>query len=181
MSVGSATRLMEDGAGHVTWRARVAGQLAGRLFGGVQLDISPRSHELGHTDIVPAPNSLAFAGIGAPSIELIEVHRHAAEKYHAMLRDYGDRENTRVRDLVDLVILREHGLLDPVILAAGIRQVWIERDESDPPDELPPFPTSWPDRYEAMAEDHSLSTTTFDDAVISVSTLWVEMFTTEDP
>ena len=58
------------------------------------------------------PNSLAFAGIDAPSIEILDVNRHGAEKYHAMLKDFGDRENTRVRDLLDLVILVEHELLD---------------------------------------------------------------------
>ena len=41
ITVGPVSRLMEDGAGHVTWRAKVAAKLAGRPFGGVQLDVSP--------------------------------------------------------------------------------------------------------------------------------------------
>lgn len=178
--VGQVIQLMEDDSGHVTWRAKVAAQLAGRPFGGVQLDVSPRAHELEQTDIVPLPNSLAFAGIDTPTIEIIDVHRHAAEKYHAMLRDFGDRENTRVRDLVDLVILHEQGLLDPVVLAVTVRQVWLERDAMEPPSSVPTFPTSWPYRYEALAADHHLSTTTFPAAVAIVTTLWAEMFPTEE-
>jgi hypothetical protein len=180
ITVGLVTQLMEDGAGHLTWRTKVAAHLAGRPFGGVQLDVSPRAHELEQTDIVPLPNSLAFAGIDAPSIEIIDVHRHAAEKYHAMLRDFGDRENSRVRDLVDLVILREQGLLDPIALSVAIQQVWLERDVTVPPSWVPPFPVSWPDRYEALAADHDLSTTTFPAAVVVVTTLWAEMFPTEE-
>lgn len=41
------------------------------------------------------PNSLEFAGIAATTVEVVDVNRHAAEKYHGMLRDFGDRENTR--------------------------------------------------------------------------------------
>jgi hypothetical protein len=40
---------------------------------------------------VPPPNALSFAGIAAPEVEVIDVHLHAAEKYHAMARDHGDR------------------------------------------------------------------------------------------
>jgi hypothetical protein len=38
----------------------------------------------------------SFAGILTPVVEVVDVHRHAAEKRHAMLRDYGDRENRRL-------------------------------------------------------------------------------------
>ena len=126
--VGPVKQLMEDDGGRLTWRVKVAAELAGRPFGGVQVDISPRAHELGATDLLPLPNSLDFAGIVAPLVEIIDVNRHAAEKFHGMLRDFGDRENTRVRDLVDLVILTEHELLEPSALAAAVRLVWSERD-----------------------------------------------------
>ncbi len=56
-------RLREDGGGHVTWRLKTVASLAGRPFGAVQLDVSPRSHELIETDRVRLPNSLAFAGL----------------------------------------------------------------------------------------------------------------------
>ena len=93
------TRLSEDGAGFLTWRTTVEARLAGRVFGWVKLDISPRAHELEATEQVSLPNSLAFADIAAPAIEIIDVQRHAAEKLHAIQRDFGSRDNTRVRDL----------------------------------------------------------------------------------
>jgi predicted nucleotidyltransferase component of viral defense system len=120
---GPPTPLREDGGGHLTWRVPVSAQLAGKRFGETQLDVSPRSHELGLTDRLQVPNSLDFAGIPAPMIEVVDVHRHAAEKLHALCRDFGDRENSRVRDLVDLVILIEHDQLDPAKVATSVRHV----------------------------------------------------------
>ncbi len=151
---------------------KVAARLAGKPFGGVQLDVSPRAHELGDTDRVALPNSLDFASIPTPVVEIVDVHRHAAEKLHAMLRDFGDRENTRVRDLVDLVILIEHGMLDPATVAAATRQVFSERDAVEPPPAvLPPLPESWPDRYERLVADHDLETQFFTTAVALVQRL----------
>src|SRR5680860_189942 len=103
LEVAAPKRLMEDGDGHETWRVKISAALADKQFGGIQLDISPRSHELDSTETVSLPNSLAFADVPAPEIEIIDVPRHAAEKFHAMTKDFGERENSRVRDLVDLV------------------------------------------------------------------------------
>jgi len=169
-------RLLEDGAGHVTWRTRVSGQLAGRSFGRLQLDVSPRSHELTATERVALPSSLAFAGIGAREVEIIDVHRHGAEKLHGMLRVVGDRENTRVRDLVDLVILAEHELIDPRRLRTAVRDVWAERDECPPPASFPALPASWPERYERLAGDHDVTIASFPEAAELVTTLWSAMF-----
>lgn len=178
--VGPVKQLMEDDGGHLTWRVKVAAELAGRPFGTVQVDVSPRSHELDATDFVPLPNSLEFAGVIAPLVEIVDVNRHAAEKFHGMLRDYSDRDNTRVRDLVDLVLLTEHDLLDPPALAAAIRLVWSERDSVSPPATLPSLPPSWLGRYERLVAEHDVEATSFPTAVSVVEAMWAEMFPTEE-
>lgn len=169
------TQLLEDTAGHVTWRSRLATSLGGRPFGRVQLDVSPRGHELVDTDFVPLPNSLAFAEVDAPVIEIIDVQRHAAEKLHALARDFGDRENTRVRDLVDVVILVEHHLLDRQQLAVATRAVWRERNGELPPAGLPPLPHNWAPRYDQLAAEHDLAAATFAEAVALVTATWAEV------
>jgi hypothetical protein len=65
----------------------VHSRLAGKTFGRVKVDISPRAHELDATDEIALPNSLSFAGISVPTIEVIDIQRHAAEKLHGMHRD----------------------------------------------------------------------------------------------
>jgi len=173
-STSPPTELREDSAGQITWRLKVAATLAGKQFGGIQLDVSPRVHELDATDHVTLPNSLAFAGLPTPTAEIIDVHRHAAEKFHAMLRTYGERENSRVRDLVDLVILIEHELLDPNAVRAAADQVWRERNATDSPSVIAALPDSWPSRYERLASENALAAQNFDDAVALISRFWAE-------
>jgi hypothetical protein len=172
---GPVTELMPDGDGQVTWRSTVAASLAGRPFGGIKLDVSPRAYEVEQTDVVTLPNSLAFAEIAVPTVEVIDVNRHAAEKFHAMLRDFGDRENTRVRDLLDLVILAEHEQLEREALRAAIRRVWSERDGAAPPASLPTLPGGWPDRYERLASDHDVIARSFPAAAELVAALWTDL------
>lgn len=176
LTVGPAKPMMEDGSGLPTWRVKVTAELASKLFGRIQVDVSPRVAELSRTDLFQLPNSLEFAEVTTPQVEIIDVHRHAAEKYHAMLKDFGDRENSRVRDLVDLVILREHELLEPLDLALELRNVWEERNGSDPPPQLPDLPESWRLKYERQAADLDLDTASFPAAVEAVIALWAEMF-----
>jgi predicted nucleotidyltransferase component of viral defense system len=179
-AVGRATRMADDGGGHATWRVPVDVELAGRHFGSIKLDVSPRAHELDATDIVPLPNSLAFAGLTTVDIEIIEVHRHAAEKLHAMLQIYGERENSRVRDLVDLMLLSEHGLLSTSRLADAVTQVWAERDAARPPVNFPELPTSWPAPYERLAAEHDVEPSSFQAAAADAALLWAAMFPTEE-
>lgn len=172
MTVGSAGRCTEDGAGYATWRVPVSADLAGRRFGQIKIDVSPREHELYATDVVVLPTALDFAGIGARKIEIIDIHRHAAEKLHAMQADFGDRENTRVRDLVDVVLLSEHRLLNSDKLESAVRRVWKEREDTDPPGQPPEFPASWPARYEDEAAKLGLETRSFPDAISVITALW---------
>lgn len=174
--VSEPAALREDGGGHLTWRAPVAAFLAGKPFGAIKLDISPRAHELQATDRLPLPNSLDFAGILTTEVEIVDVHRHAAEKFHAMTRDFGDRENSRVRDLLDLVLLIENELLSPDAVAASAIAVWAERDVSEPPRRLPPLPPSWPERYGQLADDHDVKARDFPQAVELAQNLWIRMY-----
>ncbi|WP_211304650.1 nucleotidyl transferase AbiEii/AbiGii toxin family protein [Umezawaea tangerina] len=176
LTVGAPERLRDDSGGYPTWRAKVGARLADKPFGRVQLDVSPRAHELHATDRLAIPNSLAFAGVPAVEVEAVDIHRHAAEKFHGMLRDFGERENSRVRDLVDLVILLEHGLVVPERTATAVRTVWLERDSTEPPDELPPLPESWPDRYRRLAASHDMDFPPYSSAVAHVTQLWLHMF-----
>ncbi len=180
LTAAAAVTLAADGAGHLTWRIKVAASLAGKPFGGIQVDVSPRAHELDQTDRMRLANLLDFAGVPAPVVEVIDVHRHAAEKFHAMLRDFGDRENSRVRDLVDLALLIEHDQLDAARVADAATQVWAERGATKPPRSLPSLPATWPERYERLAADHDLATASFGAAVEAVERLWADMFPTEE-
>jgi hypothetical protein len=177
--VSEPAALREDGGGHLTWRVPLAGFIAGKPFGAIKLDVSPRAHELQTTDLLPLPNSLDFAGIPTTEVEIVDVHRHAAEKFHAMTRDFGDRENSRVRDLLDLVLLIENDLLNSGSVADAARAVWAERNGTEPPRPLPALPASWPARYAQLADAHDVEARTFPQAVALVQSLWIQMYPNE--
>jgi len=88
--------------------------------------------------------------------------------------DLGLRE--RARDLVDLVILLDHGLLDPAAVRGAVVDVWQERDGSAPPQALPALPQGWADTYERLAHEHDLNTASFSAAIAEATTLWARMF-----
>lgn len=180
-AVGVPTQLSQDGGGHVTWRASVEARLAGRRFGAMKLDVSPRVHELHATDLVRLPNALEFAGVPATDVEIVAIHRHAAEKLHGMSKRFVDRDNTRVRDLVDVMLMVEAGLVIPDELSGVVQEVWMERDRVTPPPELPALPTSWAGRYARLATDNGVHPRSFDEAVAAAAALWAELFPKHDP
>ncbi len=179
-AVGLPSRMTEDGGGHLTWRVAVDVELAGRQFGSIKLDVSPRSHELDATDTVTLPNALDFAGFATVEIEIVDIHRHAAEKLHGMLKDFGERENSRVRDLADLMLMLNARLLSAAQLADVVNDVWAERDATAPPATFPDLPTSWPGRYEPMAAANDIDPPSFTAAASRAAALWREMFPTAE-
>jgi hypothetical protein len=90
----------------------------------------------------------------------LDLERHAAEKYHAYSRIYArDRPSSRVKDLVDLIVLDENTTLKDSELGDAIRRVFQERDQVEPPDTLPKPPLDWAKTYRRMAEETGVSVT----------------------
>lgn len=172
LTVSKPKKLAADTSGQRTWRASVRTELAGKTFGSIPLDISGRSREIDHIDVVQLPNELEFAGIAGREIVVVDLHRHSAEKFHAISRSFGDRENTRVRDLVDLTILSSLDKLDSIQLREMVKEVWTERESEDPPGSLPPFPSSWEERYETSIVDIGLEVPGYQEAESQVRSIW---------
>lgn len=177
-AVADPRRFTEDDGGAVTWRVRLEARLAGRQFGAIRIDVSPRGYELTATEMRQLPNLLCFAGIPAVMAEIIDINRHAAEKFHGMLKQFDDRENTRVRDLVDLMLMDDGGLLDLPALETNIRTVWAERGG---PLHVPfsALPSNWSDRYEMIAADNDIEPRSFVEASRRAQELWQSVFQQE--
>lgn len=178
--VGIVKQRREDGGGQVSWHAPVRLILAGREFGSIGVDISPRPYELTATDRKKIPTILDFVGIEPVEMEVVDIHRHTAEKLHAMLRTYGDGESSRVRDLVDLMLILEHEELNLRVLAKTVRTVWQERNDDEPPTSFPGVPEGWPARYEQLASENQVDPPSFTEAAERASALWAEIFPPEE-
>lgn len=68
------------------------------------------------------------------------MERQVAEKLHAYTRTYENRRTTRARDLVDLLLIRQHGQVDATLLSSALRRVFQHRGTHAVPERLPPPP-----------------------------------------
>ena len=157
---GRPTRLRSPGAESLAWRVGLTASVGGAEFERVKLDLVGQVREVsGATEQLTVPPPVPIPGIGAVQVEAVDVYQHAAEKYHAYARIYADeRPSTRVKDLVDLVLLLEAGLLvDPLRLRERLRVVYSERDNASATPHLPEPPGDWVRPYAAFAAELGLS------------------------
>lgn len=146
-----------------TWRVVVDTLVAHRSFATATIDIvtQPEQPAEGLDEIAIRP----VLGGRAFSVRSVDVARHAAEKTHAYARIYAhERPSSRVKDLVDLTLLIEHGLIEPSRYARALRTVFIERDADAPPSELPVPPDDWRTSFASMAAEIGLNEQSLDGA-----------------
>jgi Nucleotidyl transferase AbiEii toxin, Type IV TA system len=165
-------RLAEDPAGRPAWRFPVRALLAGREFAAVRVDVAVRPEELVATERLPLPGVLSFAGFPRRDVEVVAPGQHFAEKLHALTRRYPGRENTRVRDLADLVLLVEDGGLRPDEAMRVSRQVFATRATHELPAELADPPGWWAEPYAVLAADLDIQAATLPQAMDRLRRFW---------
>src|SRR5690606_14663538 len=108
----------------------------------------------GETEVVTTSDALSFAGIPPASINAIVLERHLAEKTHAYTRERtGSRQNTRVKDLVDMVLVAKHFPLDGSSYERSVTRTFSARGAHPTPVELPPPPTGWAVPFARLATE----------------------------
>jgi hypothetical protein len=170
--VGPAKAIDLDEAGRPGWRFAIDARLDGRTFANVRLDVVARTEEISATDRITLRSMLAFAGFPDHQIEAVDPAQHFAEKLHAFTRPHGDRPNSRVKDLPDLLLLVDQGLSPSVELLTAVDHVFAVRATHDVPAELPDPPADWADRYATLADELGLHAGTVDEAMATLRPFW---------
>ena len=94
---------------------------------------------------------LTFADIEPTEIHVISLEQHVAEKIHAYVQYRGGRENTRIKDLIDLCLLSRMNLdISPDAARRALHLTFVTRDTSIPTT-FPFPPESWHSRYSSVA------------------------------
>jgi len=177
--VSEPTALEPDQAGRPGWRFSISADLAGRNFATVRVDVVARTDELTGTEMLPLTSLLSFAGFEDFEVEATDIAQQFAEKIHAMTRPWGDRDNTRVKDLADMVAFI-HGGLDPERAMRAAQHVFSVRATHPVPDELPDPPLFWNEDYPAFADELGLAEVTVDQAMITLREFWANAQTKEE-
>lgn len=133
-------------------------ELAGRTFEDVIVDVGFGDPLVTAPDLVTGPGLLGFAGIDPIEVPVLPVEQQIAEKVHAYTRQYiGGRHSSRVKDLVDLVLIRSHVALQARSLRFALLTVFEHRGSHRLPAKLPLPPPEWGPPYRKMASLVGLS------------------------
>jgi len=146
-----------DAAPYGGARFPVEARVDGRVFVGFHLDVGIGDVVMEPLEVIEGRDWLGFAGIASPSLYMIPREQQFAEKLHAYTLPRHGPANTRVRDLVDMVLLIESGTLTNDKVAEAIRVTFERRKTHALPNTLPVPPTEWQKPYGALARECGLS------------------------
>lgn len=168
-AVAAGEPLAEDGPGG--FRFPVQATLGGRPYAGFHVDVGLDAEPGGAAEAIVCDDHMGFAGV-APARELVVPReRQFSEKLHAYTRPWGDRVNTRTKDLVDLLLLIELGLAGEPLRAA-LREVFGRDGSHPPPEALPAPPAEWAEDYGSLARQTGLADRTLDEGFARLKAFW---------
>jgi len=138
-------------------RFPVEARLDGRVFIGFHLDVGIGDAVMEPLEVIEGRDWLAFAGITSPSFYMIPREQQFAEKLHAYTLPRPGAVNSRVRDLVDMVLLIHSGTLAKAKVAEAIRVTFDRRGTHAVSNVLPQPPIDWQRPYDALAKECRLT------------------------
>jgi hypothetical protein len=105
-------------------------------------------------------------------VALYPLAQQIAEKIHAYTFPWETRDNTRVKDLVDLVLVLQSERLGPERVRQALVATFETRGTHALPTKLPPPPWDWEEPYAALAEELGLSARTAAQAYALLDSHW---------
>jgi hypothetical protein len=139
-------------------RFPVDARLDGRTFVKFHVDLGVGDEILEPLEIVEGEDWLGFAGIPAVVVPALCVEQHWAEKFHAYTRPR-ETPNSRVRDLVDLVLILEHEPPGTERVSAAVDATFRRRGTHPLPDVVPEPPPGWAKPFTVLATECGLEQT----------------------
>lgn len=133
-------------------RYPISAFLDGRLFVRYQLDVG-LDVMVNKIERIKAPDWLDFCNISAPMVCMITKEQQFAEKIHAYTLPREDRINTRVKDLVDILLLLEKGSFDLRFCKEALEIVFKIRNTHSLPSEFLHPPPQWNASFEKMGAE----------------------------
>jgi hypothetical protein len=142
-----------------------------RRFARFSIDVGLGDVILTEADRVTGPNHLGFAGIQPATVALLPVGHHLAEKFHALTLPRAS-ENSRVRDLADIVFLLARDPSDADAVAVVAKAVFERRGSHEMPAALPVPPSTWGVVYEQYAAEYELREGSLEAGYAAAAAYW---------
>jgi len=143
-------------------RFLVDSSIGGRRFVRFNLDVG-----IGDVSIEPIENRKSFGwlnefGFSPITYKLINVEQQFAEKLHAYTLPR-ENKNSRVKDIIDILLLIDSDLIDKKLLAKSILKTFKRRNTHYVPNKLDLFPKEWKKSFDALSNSCGIHLT-FDEA-----------------
>ena len=146
-----------DGAPEGGFRFPVEAIMDGRPFVKFHIDIGIGDILVEPVEKIIVEDWLEFAGISPATIYAISKEQQFAEKLHAYTLPRTDRLNTRVKDLVDMLLLIREGFIDEAVVRENLSKVFHRRNTHDLPADLPLPPDGWGMKFDLLAKECGMS------------------------
>lgn len=149
------TPALDAATGFRAVRYTVRADLDGRRFEQFPVDVAFSEATPIQAEPLFGANSLEFADVAEPQLPVISLEQHVAEKLHAYTGAFGreQRESTRVKDLVDLVLIGELAEIEATRLRQELETTFEQRARQPLPNALPSPPSSWARPYAVLARE----------------------------
>lgn len=145
-------------------RSQVQALIDGRLFEAFHVDIGRSDVLVMPPERFTLPPVLEFAEIAPAAVRCYPLAQQVAEKVHAYSQIYVSGESTRVKDLVDILLIAglSHGMRS-VDLRKALDATFVQRATRLPKALREPS-ASWSTSFRLMAEEVKLEVTSLNDA-----------------
>lgn len=139
-------------------RFPIEAHLDGRLFIRFPMDVVISSLVLDPVEEIGSQDWLKFAGIETMLFPTISREQQFAEKLHAYTLPRDENENSRVKDVIDLLLLKRSGAMKTDFLATAIGKIFEYRGTHVLPRDLGTPPSSWDSKFSRLAKDCGIET-----------------------
>ena len=143
-----------------------------RTFAKFHLDVGVGDVVLGSPEWAKGEEFFAFAGISPARFRILPIAQQFAEKVHSYTLPRTGRINSRVKDLVDLVLILDKDAPAPESIRPAIQGTFDHRGTHDIPVTIPAAPPTWTSSFTAMAKEVKISETTVEGAVARLNDYW---------
>jgi predicted nucleotidyltransferase component of viral defense system len=137
-------------------RFPVDAKIDGKIFSKFHIDVGVGDIWIEPHEKIELKDWLNFAGIKTTTVSVISKEQHFAEKIHAYTLPRESRYNSRVKDLVDMIILIQNEKMDMKNLKKAIKETFARRKTHEIPLELLIPPSEWQKPFDTMAEECGL-------------------------
>ena len=137
-------------------RFHARGLIDGRRFETFHIDIGWGDPLIEPAENLATPALLAFAGIPPTQVPCYPLTQQIAEKAHAYTRPHVVPASSRVKDLVDILLMAGIRQMDGRVLYQALQATFNARKTHPLPVHLPDPPTTWSAPFRRLAEETGL-------------------------